>query len=88
MSVGQTLLLRALMGWKTGILLKITQYVTIDVILQKYLHGDNTAQNKFQLFHSGGIEHGQDVSIGWNQHFVPGPKEPFTIHLAFGVIKI
>ena len=53
---------------------------------------DITVQDGIQLFQSGestgDIEHRQDVSIGRNRHFVPGPKDPFTIHLGFGLIII
>ena len=78
----------ALMGWKRAKLLNIAQYVTILLNITENLHRDITVQDGIQLFQSGNIEHGQDVSIGWNYHFVPGPKEPFTIHFGFGVIII
>ena len=38
------------------------------------LHSNITVQDGIQLFQSGDIEHGQDVSIGRNYHFVLGPK--------------
>ena len=48
-SVGQKLLLRALMVWKGGVLLRITQYVAILVdITEKNLHSDVAVQHKFR----------------------------------------
>ena len=86
--MGHTLLLCALTGWKRAILLKIAQYVTILLNIAESLHRDITVPDGIQLFQIGDIEHGQDVLIGRNYPFVPGPKEPFTIYLGFGVIKI
>ena len=73
---------------------QITQYVSIMLqycfILKKKL---TTVQDQIQvhptIFYGGDIEHGhirQDVSKYWNRdhHFVPGPKEPITIHLGPG----
>ena len=66
---------------------KLPNMLQYNPILQKNLHGDMiVVQDEVQLFQSGDIEHGQDVSIGRNYHLVPGPKEPFTIHLGFRVI--
>ena len=76
------------MGWKRPILLNIAQYVVILLNITENLHRDITVQDGIQLFQSGDIEHGQDVSIGRNYYSLPGPKEPFTIHLGFGVIII
>ena len=78
----------ALMGWKRAKLLNIAQYVTILLNITENLHTDITVQDEIQLFQSVDIEHRQDVSIGRNHHFIPGPKEPFTIHLGFGVTII
>ena len=47
---------------KETILLNITQYYR-----NVNLHIDITAQDEIQL-HCVDIEHGQDISIGWNQH--------------------
>ena len=77
--------------WSAGkrpILPNIAQYVTILLYITETLHSNITVQDGIQLFQSGDIEHGQDVSIGRNYHFVSGSKEPFTIHLGFGAIKM
>ena len=60
--MGQTLLLRALMGWKRPILLNIAQYVVILLNITENLHRDITVQDGIQLFQSGDIEREQDVS--------------------------
>ena len=93
--MGQKILLRALMGWKRD---NITQKCTLCYNITQYhrrlTEGYNSPslQDRIQLFQSADIEHGQDVLIDWNHHFVPGAKEPFTwnftIHLGFGFADV
>ena len=59
-------------------------------ILHKNLHRGITSVHDGMMKSSSSrvviFQHGQDVSIGRNYHFIPSPKEPFTIHLGFRVI--
>ena len=68
-----------------SILHNMLQYYTI--LQETYIE---ILQSKMESSSSRVVifQHGQAVLIGRNYHFVPGPKEPFTIPLGFGVIII